>query len=84
MKQFAQVASTAVSEIRPTPPQSSPQHGLYAVSGNRVTQRETVRNLTTEEVIHVNLATVRESSTHRYWPTDVLVALLTADVITNN
>jgi len=84
MKQFAQVASTAVSGIRPTPPQGSVQHGLYAVSGKRITQRETVPHLTTEEVIHVNLATVRESSTHRYWPTDVLVALLTADVIKNN
>ena len=37
--------------------------------------------LTTEEFVQVNLATVRESSRHRYWPADVVERFLTAEVV---
>ncbi len=42
---------------------------------------ETRWRLTAEEVTQVNLATVREGSSHPYWPTNVLMAFLSADVI---
>lgn len=84
MKEFNQSASTAVSDSRPTSPRRSFQRGLYAVTGQRIKPQQAMRLLTTTEVIQVNRATVRESSTHRYWPTDVLEALLTAEVIKNN
>ncbi len=38
--------------------------------------------LTTEEFLQVNLATVRESNCHRYWPQEVIERFLAADVIT--
>ncbi len=38
--------------------------------------------LTTEEFSQVNLATVRESSSHRYWPQEVVTKFLAAEVIT--
>lgn len=41
------------------------------------------RPLTTEEVIDVSLATVRESVMHRRWPTDVLVRFLAAEIISH-
>lgn len=50
--------------------------GLYSAS---LQQRSPT--LTTEEVVQVNLATVRESSRHRYWPTDVVERFLTADLV---
>ncbi|MGI8731946.1 MAG: hypothetical protein ACR2LM_01410 [Pyrinomonadaceae bacterium] len=84
MRELNQSASTAVSDNRQTPSPRAFQRGLYAVAGQRIKGQEAMRLLTTEEVIRVNRATVRESSTHRYWPTDVLAALLTADVIKNN
>ncbi len=37
--------------------------------------------LTTEEFIQVKLATVRESTRHCFWPTDVLERFVAADVI---
>lgn len=37
--------------------------------------------LTTEEFIQVRLATVRESTRHSFWPTDVLARFIAADVI---
>lgn len=40
--------------------------------------------LTTDEFIQVRLSTVRESTRHCYWPSDVLARFLSADVITNN
>lgn len=39
------------------------------------------RLLTTEDFIQVKLATVRESTRHCYWPTDVIAKFLRADVI---
>lgn len=41
------------------------------------------RPLTTEEVIDVSLATVRESVRHRRWPTDVVVRFLAAEIISH-
>ena len=38
--------------------------------------------LTTQEYIDVMLATVRESSSHVYWPEEVIARFLAADVIT--
>lgn len=38
-------------------------------------------SLTTEDFVQVNLATVRESSRHRYWPTDVVERFLTAELV---
>ena len=84
MREFAQSALAAVSDIRPTSTKPSFQRGLYAVPAQRITPQQPIRLLTTEEVIQVNLATVREDFRHRYWPTDVLAALLTADVIKSN
>ena len=37
--------------------------------------------LTTEEFIQVRLATVRESTRHCYWPSDVVARFAAADVI---
>jgi len=75
MKQFAQLASMAVPDIR-APRQRSFHRGLSAVPVQRITSQKPRLLLTTEEVIQVNLATVRESSSPRYWPTDALIALL--------
>ncbi len=83
MKELNQSASTAVSDLL-TSPRRSFSRGLYAVPGQRIEEQRAMRLLTTEEIIRVNRVTVRESSTHRYWPTDVLVALLGADVIKDN
>ncbi len=74
MKEFAQLASMAVSDIHPT--QRSFHRGLSAVAVQRITPQKPRLLLTTEEVIQVNLATVRESSSPRYWPTDALLAVL--------
>ena len=41
----------------------------------------TVPMLTTEEFIQVKLATVRESTRHCFWPTDVVAKFAAADVI---
>ncbi|MGI9165586.1 MAG: hypothetical protein ACR2G5_04235 [Pyrinomonadaceae bacterium] len=75
MKEFAQLASMAVSDIRQTR-QRSFHRGLSAVPVRRITPQKPRLLLTTEEAIQVNLATVRESSSPRYWPTDALRALL--------
>ena len=83
MKELNQSASTAVSDVRPASSARYFQHGLYAVTGQRKKGQQATRLLTTQEIIQVNRATVREGFTHRFWPTDVLAALLTADVIKN-
>jgi len=83
MRELSQSASTAVSEVRSTSPTRSFQRGLYALAGQGIKGQPAMRVLSTQEVIQVNRATVRESFTHRFWPTDVLVALLTADVVKN-
>ena len=74
MKEFPQLASMAVSDIRRTR-QSSIHRGLSAVAVQRTPQKPRLL-LTNEEAIQVNLATVRESSSPRYWPSDALIALL--------
>jgi hypothetical protein len=70
MKEFPQLASMAVSDIRKTR-QRSFHRGLSAVPVQRTTPQKPRLFLTTEEAIQVNLATVRESSSPRFWPTDV-------------
>lgn len=82
MKELNQSASTAVSDVRPALARSF-QRGLYAVAGQRIKGQSAMRVLTTQEVIQVNRATVREGFTHRFWPTDVLEALLIAEVVKN-
>jgi len=52
-----------------------------AFSNNAKAQRLTTPMLTTEEFIQVRLATVRESTRHCYWPTDVVARFAAADVI---
>jgi hypothetical protein len=37
--------------------------------------------VTTEEAMQVHLATVRESTRHRYWPSDVVERFMTAEVV---
>ena len=79
MRELNQSAATAISDSR-----RPFQRSLYAVPGQIIKPQQAMRLLTTEEEIRVNRVTVRESFSHRYWPTDVLAALLTADVIKNN
>jgi hypothetical protein len=70
------------------------RHGLHAVSPleTKLVIRPTITNkvkstkmvtpkLTTEEFIQVRLATVRESTRHCYWPSDVVARFTAADVI---
>ena len=75
MKEFPHLASLAVSDI-PITRQRSFHRGLAAVPVQRTTSEKPRLLLTTEEAIQVDLATVRESSRPRYWPTDALIALL--------
>jgi hypothetical protein len=75
MKEFPQLASLAVSDIRITR-QRSFHRRLSTVPVQRTTSEKARLLLTTEEAIQVELATVRESSRPRYWPTDALMALL--------
>ena len=66
---------------RITPPRESHltrNAGLYSAI---LPQR--LPSLTTEEFVKVSLATVRESSRHRYWPADVVERFLTAEVVTH-
>jgi hypothetical protein len=42
---------------------------------------EHFRELTIEEFVKVNLATIRESSNHRAWPYDVVAKFTAAEVI---
>lgn len=83
MKELNQSASTAVSDVRPATSTRYFQRGLYAVAGQRIKGQQATRLLTTQEIIQVNRATVREGFSHRFWPTDVLEALLKGDVIKN-
>jgi hypothetical protein len=39
------------------------------------------RPLTSNDLIRVNRATVRESTAHRHWPREVILKFLAADVI---
>ena len=48
---------------------------------NKVKGEMTTPKLTTEEFIQVRLATVRESTRHCYWPSDVVARFAAADVI---
>ena len=75
MKEFAKLASKAVSDIRHTR-QRSFHRGLSVVPVQTTTSQKPRLLLTTEEAIQVNLATIRESSRPRYWPTDAVIALL--------
>lgn len=83
MKELNQCASTVVSDVRPASSTRYFQRGLYAVGGQRIKGQQGTRLLTTQEIIQVNRATVREGFNHRFWPTDVLEALLTAEVLKN-
>lgn len=47
-----------------------------------IAERKTSHQLTTEEFIAVRVATVRESTRHCFWPTEVLEKFLAAEVIT--
>lgn len=38
--------------------------------------------MTTEDFVQVELATVREGTSHRFWPSDVVLKFIAADVIT--
>lgn len=38
--------------------------------------------MTTEDFVNVELATVREGKSHRFWPSDVVLKFIAADVIT--
>jgi hypothetical protein len=64
-----------------TPPRASQltrNAGLYSA-----TLPQRLPSLTTEEFVQVSLATVRESSRHRYWPSDVVETFLVAEVVTH-
>ena len=52
-----------------------------SVKPKPVSARNALHQLTTEEFITVKLATVRESTRHCYWPTEVLEKFLAAEVI---
>ncbi len=55
-------------------------HGWLAPVERRDNQSH-LRPLTTVDFLQVNLATVRESHVHRFWPPAVIAKFLTADVI---
>ena len=50
--------------------------GIYSATLHR-----RLPTVTTEEAMQVHLATVRESSRHRYWPSDVVERFMTAEVV---
>jgi hypothetical protein len=52
-----------------------------AFTNKATPERMTTPKLTTEEFIEVRLATVRESTRHCYWPSDVVARFAAADVI---
>ena len=52
-----------------------------SVKAKPIAARNATHQLTTEEFIQVKLATVRESTRHCFWPTDVIAKFLAADVI---
>jgi len=84
MREFNQSAARAVSDSRAIPQRRSSHPGLYAVPEKLIGPPQAMRLLTTAEETQVKRATVRESFSHRYWPPDVLAALLETDVIKNN
>ena len=54
-----------------------------SVKPKQIAARNGFHQLTTEEFIQVRLATVRESTRHCFWPTDVLEKFLAAEVISD-
>ncbi len=46
-----------------------------------IARREKSLALTTEQATLVELETIRESATHRHWPTDVIGFFMAADVV---
>jgi hypothetical protein len=50
---------------------------------NQKPPRHYARPLTTADFLRVNIATVRESYTHRLWPREVVEKFLAAEVITS-
>ena len=50
--------------------------GIYSA-----TLQQRLPTVTTEEAMQVHLVTVRESSRHRYWPSDVVERFMTAEVV---
>lgn len=54
-----------------------------SVKPKPIAARSATHQLTTEEFIEVKLATVRESTRHCFWPTDVLERFLAAEVISD-
>jgi len=44
--------------------------------------KETWKVLTTQELLGINRATVRESEAHRYWPSEVILKFMAAEVVT--
>ncbi len=44
--------------------------------------KEKWKVLSTRELLGINRATVRESETHRYWPSEVILKFMVADVVT--
>lgn len=54
-----------------------------SVKAKPIAARNATHQLTTEEFIQVRLATVRESTRHCFWPTDVLEKFLAAEVISD-
>lgn len=59
---------------------------LSAARPSRASARDSgyrQRPITTTDIVRVNRATVRESTSHRHWPPDVVAQFLAADVIRN-
>ncbi|HEV7798551.1 MAG TPA: hypothetical protein VGO73_10365 [Pyrinomonadaceae bacterium] len=64
-----------LGSVAPTLLRSPAKHKPSVANGTR-------RSLTSTDIIRVNRATVRESTTHRHWPPEVVLSFLEADVIT--
>jgi len=76
--------------LRETPRESSVAHSNRVIRATFTAQINLSRTpaqrygthlLTTDDFIQVSLATVRESTRHCYWPSDVIAKFLAADVI---
>jgi hypothetical protein len=68
----------------------APQEKSAAIRTNHLTKNagnysstfhQRLRTVTTEEAMQVHLVTVRESSSHRYWPSEVVERFMTAEVV---
>lgn len=51
---------------------------------NRELARSHTQQLSTADFLRVNLATVRESYSHRHWPREVVEKFLAAEIINNH